>query len=457
MSIERVNTIRTLPGLRDYGNSRSPLDKTSMPKIGLFDRILHQSPTTTADPTRTTSLSTATNAHNTTQTSHAATKRPTEATHSSAASKPTDRTDRPQHKTHKKHGKASHADEAAANAPAKTEEKSEPKQDGDKVELSREQPAEESTTKDTETEPKKADDAKDKDVSALLATLQQSPTKAEPTDETKSADAAGEQGQPVDGKLLDKAGPAPKAHDSHAHAQDGPPPADPQAKSSSGESNAKDAQPKDADKNADSLKAAPEAAKPVQSNEEQPASVASSTPSSFQTALNAANALHAKATDGTSNTAPAQQAAAPEQQFAADNADNIVTQVQTKLLPKGGSMQIRLDPPELGALTVSVKMLDGRMTAMFTAESDHAAELLGNNLNHLKTSLEATGVRVEQMQVRTSEPANNSSSSNSRDGGASSQQQNAGWQNQFSERQRREQLQRMWDKLAGREDLDLVA
>jgi flagellar hook-length control protein FliK len=157
-------------------------------------------------------------------------------------------------------------------------------------------------------------------------------------------------------------------------------------------------------------------------------------------------------------TTPATQT--PEAKFADDNAGNIVQQVQTKLLPRGGQMQIRLDPPEMGALLVKVSVIDGRMTATFTAENEAAADLLGNNLHQLKSSLESSGVQVERMQVRTGDVQTNSSSS-SKDSESKQQQDGASnassWQQQHAERQRREQVQKMWDKLAGLEDLDLVA
>src|SRR2546426_408618 len=48
----------------------------------------------------------------------------------------------------------------------------------------------------------------------------------------------------------------------------------------------------------------------------------------------------------------------PEVRFAQTNHESIVTSVRANLLPRGGSMQIRLDPPELGALQVTVEMRD---------------------------------------------------------------------------------------------------
>lgn len=204
---------------------------------------------------------------------------------------------------------------------------------------------------------------------------------------------------------------------------------------------------------------APGATKSVDS----PAAAPSAQPSepaaaqSFQSTLDAASAPVQSAGPSSNRVEAPQATPSPEVRFAEDNADNIVQQVQTKLLPRGGQMQIRLDPPEPGALLVKVSVIDGRMTAMFTAENQSAADLLGNNLHQLKSSLEATGVQVDRMQVRTAE---SSSSNTSRDADSQSKQDSSSsaqsWQ-QHAERQRREQVQKMWDKLAGLEDLDLVA
>ena len=63
---------------------------------------------------------------------------------------------------------------------------------------------------------------------------------------------------------------------------------------------------------------------------------------------------------------------APEAQFAVDNHPKIITGIRGELIPGGGTMHIRLDPPELGALQVTVHMEDGVMSAMFQTSTDGA-------------------------------------------------------------------------------------
>src|SRR6185295_18950970 len=79
-----------------------------------------------------------------------------------------------------------------------------------------------------------------------------------------------------------------------------------------------------------------------------------------------------QSTDSTAQSAPGAKPtqplppAPPEAQFADANHDKIVTGVRTQMAAGGnGSMQIRLDPPELGALKVSIEMANGQMTATF--------------------------------------------------------------------------------------------
>jgi flagellar hook-length control protein FliK len=149
----------------------------------------------------------------------------------------------------------------------------------------------------------------------------------------------------------------------------------------------------------------------------------------------------------------------PEVQFADTNHDSIVTGVKGQLLPHGGSMQIRLDPPELGALKVMVEMRDGAMTATFQTSNEDATRLLSHSLNQLKHVLEGQGVNVERLQVQQA-PKGESGSSGSNDD-AKQQQQQQNWQDEHAarqEQQRKEVLRRMWRRVSGVADpVDVTA
>jgi flagellar hook-length control protein FliK len=100
-------------------------------------------------------------------------------------------------------------------------------------------------------------------------------------------------------------------------------------------------------------------------------------------------ALNAGAEKGhaTPIAAPAAPPLPPEVRFASANHETIVTSMRAEVLPNGGSMRIRLDPPQLGALQVTVQVRDGLVTAAFETTSDEATPLHGHSHNQLKSVL----------------------------------------------------------------------
>ena len=138
---------------------------------------------------------------------------------------------------------------------------------------------------------------------------------------------------------------------------------------------------------------------------------------------------------------PAELSAPPEARFAESNHGNIVSHIRTELLPQGGRMQIRLDPPELGVLNITVQMQDGVMTAAFHTASEQAANLLSHSLHELKGVLESQGVQVEKLQVQQSPREFNSHA------GDDQRQQPQDDPSSRQEQQRRQMLRRMWAKL----------
>ena len=166
--------------------------------------------------------------------------------------------------------------------------------------------------------------------------------------------------------------------------------------------------------------------------------------------------FHAAATDPQTNAAAPAKAPAlpPEAQFAELNHPKLIEAIHGHLLPQGGTMTLRLDPPELGAMNVRVEVRDGVINASFEASNDQTAKLLSHSLGDLKTALEAQGVSVEKLHVSQT-PPNHSSSQNPsrRDSDRSTQDRSA-----QQEQQRREMMRRMWRRLMNAQDpLDLVA
>lgn len=142
-----------------------------------------------------------------------------------------------------------------------------------------------------------------------------------------------------------------------------------------------------------------------------------------------------------------------ESQFADANHPKIVSGITGRMLPGGGSMQIRLDPPELGAIQVRVEMHNGVMTASFETSNDQASRLLSHSLGDLRSALEAQGVSVQKLQVSQS-PKQQASSGDTQKDGSQTPQDTASQR----EQQRKEMVRRMWQKLMGGQDpVDLVA
>jgi flagellar hook-length control protein FliK len=149
----------------------------------------------------------------------------------------------------------------------------------------------------------------------------------------------------------------------------------------------------------------------------------------------------------------------PEARFAAANHENIVTSMRAEVLPNGGTMRLRLDPPQLGTMNVTVQIQDGLITAAFETSSDEATRLLGHSLNQLKSVLESSGIGVDRLQVtqapREAHPSNAHGDTRHDQGGSQPQEQE---QSARQEQQRREMLRRMWRRLTGEPDpLDLTA
>ncbi len=144
---------------------------------------------------------------------------------------------------------------------------------------------------------------------------------------------------------------------------------------------------------------------------------------------------------------------AREIEFAANNHDRLVSAIRAQLLPRGGSMQIRLDPPNLGTLEVAVRMQDGIMSISFQSSTDQATQLLSHSLTQLKHVLEGQGLAVDKIHVQQAPREHDASREDA------NQQQNL--QDEASarqEQQRKEMLRRMWRRLAlGSDPLDLVA
>ena len=89
---------------------------------------------------------------------------------------------------------------------------------------------------------------------------------------------------------------------------------------------------------------------------------------------------------------------------------------------QGGSVRLRLSPPDLGSLKIDIKVAKGEMTARVEADSPSARNLILDNLPALRDRLAQHDIKVQRFDVDLMD----------RSGGGvpnqSSQQQNPSWQ-----------------------------
>jgi flagellar hook-length control protein FliK len=99
---------------------------------------------------------------------------------------------------------------------------------------------------------------------------------------------------------------------------------------------------------------------------------------------------------GAESAAPAQDSPAPDPQ---QTFDQVVLGLRGKFDPRAGKAEIRLDPPNLGTVRVSVSLDNGTLTADFQSSSDLVRGLLKDNMEKLKSILESRGVAVDRLAV----------------------------------------------------------
>lgn len=144
----------------------------------------------------------------------------------------------------------------------------------------------------------------------------------------------------------------------------------------------------------------------------------------------------------------------PEARFYATHAGSFVQAVRTRLLPDGGTVLLRLDPPELGAVQVSLVLKDKQAMLTFQAENAEAARLLSQTMARLRDTLSNAGITVDRIQVQqSSKSENGGGSSHASAGGGGGWGQPGAFAEQDEqarrEQQRRELLERLWLQAAG--------
>jgi|GEM_PF-3324513 len=84
---------------------------------------------------------------------------------------------------------------------------------------------------------------------------------------------------------------------------------------------------------------------------------------------------------------------------------------------KGGSLIMRLDPPNLGQVRMELNMEAGRVSVLITAAGDTARSLLRDNLGVLRHALEDRGFAVERIAVESTTKTSSDASTSRNDRG----------------------------------------
>jgi len=82
------------------------------------------------------------------------------------------------------------------------------------------------------------------------------------------------------------------------------------------------------------------------------------------------------------------------------NAARIARGVQSAISQRGGTVRLRLTPPELGTVRIQLDMKDGVVRANLTAQSDSVRTLLNHQIGNLRHALEGQGLVVERLTVQ---------------------------------------------------------
>ncbi len=107
----------------------------------------------------------------------------------------------------------------------------------------------------------------------------------------------------------------------------------------------------------------------------------------------------ARAVSAASGTPEADQAGAVDRARFAQR----VAQAFQATGDRGGTIRMRLSPPELGSLRVEITVNRGVMNARMETETDAARQLVLENLPALRERLAEQGIKVEQFQVDVSD------------------------------------------------------
>jgi flagellar hook-length control protein FliK len=96
--------------------------------------------------------------------------------------------------------------------------------------------------------------------------------------------------------------------------------------------------------------------------------------------------------------APRQELSEADQQRLAEQA---LRGLKSVVNQRGGSLTLRLNPPDLGELRIRVELSPHAIRAQFEASSPQVASMLQRQMDTLRTALESQGLRVDHLQAQS--------------------------------------------------------
>jgi flagellar hook-length control protein FliK len=83
------------------------------------------------------------------------------------------------------------------------------------------------------------------------------------------------------------------------------------------------------------------------------------------------------------------------------NVARVARGLQNAIAQRGGSVTLRLQPPELGLVRIELAVVNGTANVRFQADDESVRMLLSHQMGNLRHALEGHGLSVERMDVQT--------------------------------------------------------
>jgi len=98
------------------------------------------------------------------------------------------------------------------------------------------------------------------------------------------------------------------------------------------------------------------------------------------------------------------------------NMSRVARGVANAVQQQGGTVILRLQPPELGVVRIELQITDGTVRAAFGADQQSVRALMHQQMGQLRQALESQGLNVERLSVQAlSPPANSTGTADSQD------------------------------------------